>query len=219
MNDFDRSVVVGISGPTCSGKSTLAEAMNEYAPDNVLVISQDDYYRDFSGMSRSEIARLNFDRPDAVDMPLLARQVRGLRMGFPVRKPSYCRQRHGRTSWQLVRPRPIVVVEGIFVLTWPDIVLELDLKVYLDADHDTIWKRRLRRDAACGQTHSEVSGRFDEMTWPGHLRHVEPSKELADLVVNNPFDTEAFATDLYGQACDIQQKLIPYAVMAAEKDV
>ena len=218
MNDCERSVVLGIAGPTCSGKSALSDAIQQHEPQDVLVLHQDDYYRDYSGMSCSEIARVNFDRPDAIDMPLLARHVRGLRMGFTVKKPVYCRRTHRRIASESVVPHPIVVVEGLFVLGWPDIALELDMKVYLDADRDTIWKRRLRRDAAYGRTRGEMSGRFDEMAWPGHLRYVEPSKQLADFVVENPFDCEDVAAELCVQARERHEKLIPYSVMAVDQD-
>jgi uridine kinase len=215
MNDCERTVVVGIAGPTCSGKSTLADALARHAPDEVLVLRQDDYYRDLSGVSAAEIARINFDRPDAIDMPLLARHVRGLRMGFPARKPEYCRQNHRRAGVRTIAPRQIVVVEGLFVLGWPDIALELDLKVYLEADRDTIWKRRLRRDAAYGRTCNEVTLRFDDMTWPGHLKHVEPTRELADVVVQHPFDSDEIAVGLYARAWRLLEQLVPYSVLAA----
>lgn len=215
MNDLERTVVIGIAGPTCSGKSTLADALRRHAPQEVLVVRQDDYYRDLSGLTAAEIRRVNFDRPDAVDMPLLARHVRGLRMGFPAKKPEYCRRRHARAGETTISPRAIVVVEGVFVLGWPDIALELDLKVYLDADRETIWKRRLRRDAAYGRSRVEITGRFDDMTWPGHLKHVEPTREIADLVVENPFECDDVAADLYARATCLLEQLIPYSVLAA----
>ena len=201
MATSEQTVVVGIVGPTCSGKSALAETMWFEAREQVIVLSQDDYYLDRTGLSNAEIAQIDFDHPDALDLPLLAQHVRQLRAGTSVHKPAYCRRSHRRLTGQVVSPHPIIVVEGLFLFGWPDLASELDLKVFLDQSKDTIVKRRLQRDTFdYGRNPVEVAAWFHEKIWPGYQRHIEPTKDLADVVISGKFAVLTVARRLLAQA-------------------
>jgi uridine kinase len=192
---------VGIVGPTCSGKSALAEAMWLEAREQVIVLPHDDYYLDRTGLSSAVLAEIDFDHPDALDLALLTQHVRQLRAGAPIQKPVYSRHSHRRLTGQMVTPRPIIVVEGLFLFGWPELAREFDLKVFIDQGKETIVKRRLQRDAFdYGRNPVEVAANFHERIWPGYLRHIEPMKDLADLVIADKFDLLAAARKVLVQA-------------------
>ena len=200
MARCEPSVVVGILGPTCSGKSALAEAMRYEAREQVMVMSQHAYYLDRTGLSNAEIAQIDFDHPDALDLASLAQHLRQLRVGTAVKKPVYCRHSHRRLPGHVVSPRPIIVVEGLFLFGWPELASELDLKVFLDQTKETIVKRRLLRDTFDhGRNPVEVAACFHEKIWPGYQRHVEPTKDLADTVIAGKFDVVTVARRLLAQ--------------------
>lgn len=201
MTSSEQSVVVGIVGPTCSGKSALAETLWLEAREQVIVLPHDDYYLDRTGLSSAVLAEIDFDHPNAVDLAMLTRHVRQLRAGLPVRKPVYSRHSHRRLTGQTVTPRPIIVVEGLFLFGWPELAREFDLKVFIDQTQETIVKRRLRRDTFdYGRNPVEVAANFHERIWPGYLRHIEPTKDLADMVISGKFDVLAAARKVLVQA-------------------
>ena len=201
MSSSEQTVVVGIVGPTCSGKSAVAEALWLEAREQVIVLPHDDYYLDRTGLSNSALAEIDFDHPSALDLALLTQHVRQLRAGSPVQKPVYSRHSHRRLTGQIVTPRPIIVVEGLFLFGWPELVREFDLKVFIDQSKETIVKRRLQRDTFdYGRNPVEVAANFHERIWPGYLRHIEPTRDLADIVIAGKFDVLAAARKVLVQA-------------------
>lgn len=201
MTSSEQAVVVGIVGPTCSGKSAVAEALWLEAREQVIVVAHDDYYHDRTGMSSAVLAEIDFDHPDAVDLALLTQHVRQLRAGSPVQKPVYSRHSHRRLTGQMVTPRPIIVVEGLFLFGWPELAREFDLTVFIDQSKDTVVKRRLQRDTFdYGRNPVEVAANFHEKIWPGYLRYIEPTKDIADIIIAGKFDVVTAARKVLVQA-------------------
>ena len=67
----NNTIIIGISGPSASGKSLLANTIvKEIGSNEVTVISEDSYYKDLAGMSIEERAKVNFDHPNALDVVL-----------------------------------------------------------------------------------------------------------------------------------------------------
>jgi uridine kinase len=186
-------IVVGISGGTGSGKSTLARRIvRSLGEDRCALLTQDNYYRSLTEMSHEARARVNFDHPDAIDSSLLVRHVRALKRGEPIEMPSYDFARHTqRGSGTQVEPRPVVVVEGILVLVWPELVGEFDVKVYVDTPMDIRLARRVRRDIADrGRDMDGVLDQYLKTVRPMHEAYVAPSREAADLVVPGEGDNQ-----------------------------
>ena len=93
----NNTIIIGISGPSASGKSLLANTIvNEMGSDEVAVISEDSYYRDLDGMSLEERAKINFDHPNALDHELLAEHLNTLQNGQSVNVPIYDHTKHTR---------------------------------------------------------------------------------------------------------------------------
>lgn len=188
-------LIIGIAGGTGSGKTTVVQQIVEELPPNeVCVISQDSYYKDTSDMTYDERVRINFDHPKAIDFKLLVHHLKELRNGNTINQPVYSFVDHNRTSETIViKPKKVIIVEGILILTQPEIREMFDLKIFVHADSDERLIRRLKRDMAeRGRDLNEVLIRYQTNLKPMHDEFIEPSKEFADIIIpNNRYNTVA----------------------------
>ncbi len=179
-------LVIGIAGGTGSGKTTVVKRILEKLPmQRVAYLSQDSYYFDQSHLPVEERRKLNFDHPNAIEWDLLSAHINSLRNHKTIQQPKYSFITCTRgTETVLVEPMPIVLVEGILVLTNTELRNCLDLKVFVDADADDRLIRVITRDVAeRGRTANEVMARYKTTVKPMHLEFIEPSKRYADIIV------------------------------------
>lgn len=179
-------VVVGVAGGSGSGKTTVVRRIVEsLGSDQVTVLEHDRYYRYRSDLRLEERAALNYDHPDSLETDLLVRHLEQLRAGHSVEVPLYDFARYARLSaTDLVHPRRAIIVEGILIFTDAALRGLLDIKVFVDADDDIRFIRRLRRDVAeRGRTMESVIEQYLGTVKPMHLEFVEPSKRYADIIV------------------------------------
>ncbi|HZJ88010.1 MAG TPA: uridine kinase [Sphaerochaeta sp.] len=176
--------IIGITGGSGSGKSTIVRKISEVCSDFVF-IPQDNYYKSAEFISNENITAFNFDHPDAFDMELLREHLLTLKAFQPIEMPLYDFVLHRRRDETVrVDPRPLIIVEGLMVLHDPKIRELLDLKLYVDTPADVRFIRRLRRDIAeRGRTVESVCNQYMEVVRPGHMNFIEPTKEYADLIV------------------------------------
>jgi uridine kinase len=179
-------LVLGISGGTGSGKTTIAEEITRcLGPENSVILHQDSYYLDRSLLPCDAHDRINFDHPSAFDWPLLKEHIAALRAARTIQKPIYSFHTHSRLEETTkVEPRPVLIVEGIMVLEDPDLRGMMDMKVYVDADADVRFIRRLDRDIReRGRSIESVVDQYMTTVRPMHLQFVEPSKRYADIII------------------------------------
>ncbi|MEW6359620.1 MAG: uridine kinase [Planctomycetota bacterium] len=186
---------IGITGGSGSGKTVLADKLVErFGPDRAVIVAQDSYYRDHSHLPIEKRQEGNFDEPKAVEISLLVEHLDRLRAGQPVQKPRYDFATHTRVGSEIVAPRDIVIVDGLFVLSDDDLRSRMDLKVFVAAPESERVRRRVRRDMQeRGRTEAEIVERLNGTVLPMHAIHVEPCKVLADLVVDGCGDADAEA--------------------------
>lgn len=183
---MNHGFVIGIAGGTGSGKSTVAEMIcDEVGRENVVMVVQDNYYKDLSHISFEERARVNFDHPDSIDFQLMAFQINELRHGRGVDMPLYDFKTHTRRVETIrVEPEDTIIVEGILVLEMDEVREEMDLKIYVDTDSDLRFIRRLRRDInERGRSLDSVIDQYLTTVRPMHLEFVEKSRRKADIIV------------------------------------
>lgn len=188
-----RCLVVGIAGGTGSGKSTLARRLTRrIGEDRCALVSQDNYYKDLVHLSVAARARVNFDHPDSVDAPLLVEHVRALKAGRSVVSPRYDFARHARAPGGIDVPaRQVILVEGILVLSWAELVDEMDIKIFVETPDDIRLLRRMRRDISDrGRDLDGVLGQYQETVRPMHDLFVRPSRLRADLIVPGEGDNQ-----------------------------
>jgi len=154
-------------------------------PDQVVVLEHDRYYRDRNDLRLEERAALNYDHPDALETDLLVRHVRDLKAGRPVDAPEYDFTRHARRSdTHRYEPRRAIIVEGILIYSDAALRELMDVKLFVDADADTRFIRRLQRDVAeRGRQMDSVIEQYLGTVKPMHFEFVEPTKRYADLII------------------------------------
>jgi uridine kinase len=181
-----RGILIGIAGGTGAGKTLVAQSIAEdLGHDKVLLIEQDSYYKDLQNIPLGERENRNFDHPDAFDRDLLRRQLETLLAGGDVEMPVYDMRTHTRLPEALtVHARPILILEGLLILDDPALRQLMDIKIYVDADPDVRFIRRLKRDLTeRGRTLDSIIRQYESSVRPMHLQFVEPSKRYADLVI------------------------------------
>ena len=188
-------LIIGITGGTGSGKTTVVNTiLKELPQDEVVVISQDSYYKDTTHLSYEERVKINFDHPRSIDFDLLVNHLNELRKGNTIQQPVYSFVQHNRTGDSvLTKPRKVIIVEGILILTNPEIRDLFDIKIFVHADSDERLIRRLKRDISeRGRDIDEVLDRYQNTLKPMHQQFIEPMKEYADIIIpNNKYNTVA----------------------------
>lgn len=181
-----KPLIIGIAGGTGSGKSTVARKVAEALPDaSVAFLEMDAYYRDFRHLTLHQLHHVNWDHPDAFDVELLTMHLEALNRGEAVDMPVYEFATHSRSSrTRRIEPADVVVIDGILLLSDPNVRAQCDVKVFVDADPDIRLIRRIRRDTAVrGRTLESVLDQYLTTVQPMHLQFVEPSKRYADVIV------------------------------------
>ena len=181
-------LTIGIAGGTGSGKTTVVRnILTSLNSENVLVISQDNYYKDHNELSFHEREKMNFDHPRSIDFDLLTEHVQTLKSGQTIEQPTYSFITHSRTTETIItHPKEVVIVEGILILTHPELRELFDLKIFVHADSDERLIRWIQRDTQeRGRDLEEVLNRYRTTVKPMHEQFIEPSKIHADIIVPN----------------------------------
>ena len=183
--------VIGISGGTGSGKTFLTKKIIETSmTTNIVVIKQDAYYKDLSHMPYENRIKQNFDHPDAIDVDLFETQLQQLINGNTIKIPTYDFSNHIRSNKTKEIPySSIIIVEGIFVLYYRQLRKLYTIKVFIDTSEKVRFQRRMDRDIKeRGRTPESVKLQYDSTVSPMHEKYIEPSKDHADLIVQEEYD-------------------------------
>jgi len=188
-------LIIGIAGGTGCGKTTVVnQIINELPNEEVGVISQDSYYHDLSHLTLPERKKINFDHPNSIDFELLIKHLNELKAGKSVQQPVYSFLECNRTDQTIMtHPRKVMIVEGILILTNPEIRKMFDIKIFVHADSDERLIRRLKRDVnERGWNLDDTIHQYQSVLKPMHEEFIEPSKEYADIIIpNNKYNTVA----------------------------
>ncbi len=179
-------LIIGVAGGSGSGKTTVVRKIVEQLdPEKVVVLPQDSYYNDNAHLTLEERRKINFDHPDAIEFPLLIKHVKALRNNMSIDVPTYSFKESTRLPETThVEPHDVIIIEGILVLTVPELRDLMDIKIYVDADDDDRLSRRIKRDVIeRGRTLENVLKHYETTVKPMHLQFIEPSKRFADIIV------------------------------------
>ncbi|MGH9685369.1 MAG: uridine kinase [Candidatus Acidiferrales bacterium] len=181
-----RPLIIGICGGTGSGKTTITRRIIEALSEaNVVVLQQDNYYRDMPELPFEERVRQNYDHPASMDTPLLVEHLRRLRGGDAIERPTYDFANYRRIEETVrIAPRSAIIVEGILIFENRALRDLMDIKIFVDTDADLRFLRRLVRDISeRGRTMESVVEQYLTTVRPMHMEFVEPSKRYADVII------------------------------------
>ncbi|MFL3657811.1 MAG: uridine kinase [Opitutales bacterium] len=187
------SLIIGIAGGSGSGKSWFAQRLRDAFPTESTLIEQDWYYRDLSSLAPEKANAFNFDHPESIEFSLLLEQLKTLRNGNSVCAPGYRYVYHQRIeNAHPLDPASLIIVEGLFTLHHAELREVFDRKLFIDADPQVRFDRRLLRDTQHrGYTSSQITQSWHEQATPMFEQFVAPSANHADIVWN-PLRNKAF---------------------------
>lgn len=179
------TILIGIAGGTGSGKTTLAQKIQDAFPAHSVLICQDSYYKDLSHLTIQERAKTNFDHPNSLDFDLLREHLLDLMNGRSIEQPLYNFHTHSREKLtKHVEPAQLILVEGILLFAALELRDLFDLKIFIDTDDDIRLLRRIERDMKeRSRDFDSVKQQYLTTVKPMHDAFVEPSKQYADIIV------------------------------------
>lgn len=192
--DVMNTIVIGIAGGTGSGKSTFTNRLKAEFKDDVAVIYHDNYYHRQDELPFEKRKKVNYDHPEAFETDLLLTQLQLLKGGNAVECPVYDYSQHNRSQDTMtIQPRKVILLEGILVLADEKLRKLLDIKIYVEADADERILRRVIRDVKeRGRDIEGVAEQYLTTVKPMHYLYVEPTRPLADIVINSGKNETAF---------------------------
>ena len=181
----EKTFLLNLMSSPGSGKTTITRRLLQKFSSNVSVIYHDNYYKAHNDLNYEQRSLLNYDCPDAFDTELMLRDLKRLRAGEAIRCPVYDYTIHNRSDKTvLVKPSPVVIVEGILILQDPRLCELLDIKIFVDTDADVRILRRIVRDVRDrGRSLESVVDQYLTTVKPMHEMYVEPSKRNADIII------------------------------------
>ncbi len=180
--------VVGVAGGSASGKtSILNDLISHFEPNQVALISQDNYYYERERQFQDENGEINFDLPTAIDRESLKQDVHDLIEGRVVVKKEYTFNNPSADPKMVaIQPAPILIIEGLFVFHYTELAAKMNLKVYVDALENVKLKRRIIRDLTeRGYPESDVRYRWKHHVMPSYHNYLKPHKKHCDIIINN----------------------------------
>ncbi|MFV0635345.1 uridine kinase [Mitsuokella sp.] len=192
--DTNKTTIIGIAGGTGSGKSTFTNRLKAYFGDEVTVIYHDDYYKPHDDIPFEQRQYINYDHPDSLDTDLLVGHLEKLRAGESIDCPVYDFTRHTRSAkTKRIEPSRVIIVEGILIFQDERLRNLFDIKIFVEADADERILRRVLRDMnERGRDLENIINQYLTTVKPMHYLYVEPTKNLADIVINSGLNDVAF---------------------------
>lgn len=179
--------VIGVSGGTASGKTTVCDMIIQQLHDHrVVLVNQDSFYRGLTAEELQRVHEYNFDHPDAFDTEQFIECIEKLRSGQSVQVPIYDFKTHRRRTdtFRQVNASDVIILEGILLFHDPHVRSFMDMKIFVDADADVRLARRIRRDTVeRGRDMNSILEQYAKFVKPAFDDFVLPSKKYADVII------------------------------------
>lgn len=187
-DNMDKPVIIAVAGGSASGKTTVVEKIvSNFDPVDVTVIKHDDYYKDQTELPMEERLKVNYDHPFSLDNDLMFKHILRLLKDQNVEKPTYDFEKHNRSNkTEIIKPTKIIILEGILIMEDERIRDLCDIKLFVEADDDLRFIRRLTRDIAeRGRSMESVIKQYLSTVKPMHYAFIKPTKRYADVIIPN----------------------------------
>jgi uridine kinase len=189
-----KTTIIGIAGGSGSGKSTFTNRLKNFFGENITVIYHDNYYRANDALSMEERRKINYDHPQALETDLLIEHLEKLKAGESIKCPVYDFTQHNRSDKTItIHPSRVIVVEGILIFQEERLRDAFDIKIFVEADADERILRRVVRDMdERGRELQDIIEHYLATVKPMHYLYVEPTRNVADIVLNSGLNDVAF---------------------------
>ena len=189
-----KTTIIGIAGGSGSGKSTFTNRLKNFFGENITVIYHDNYYRANDKLSMEERRKINYDHPQALETDLLVKHLEKLKAGKSIKCPVYDFTQHNRSDKTItIHPSRVIVVEGILIFQDDRLRNAFDIKIFVEADADERILRRVVRDMdERGRELQDIIEHYLATVKPMHYLYVEPTRNVADIVLNSGLNDVAF---------------------------
>ena len=189
-----KAFVIGVAGGSGSGKSTFAKRLKACFPEDIAVVSCDNYYLRRDEMPFEERKLQNYDSPEAFEFDLMIRQITDLKNGKDILCPVYDFALHNRSDQVTeIKARPVVRIDGILILSEPRLREIMDMRIYVETDADERILRRVKRDMSeRGRDLDGIIAQYLATVKPMHNTYVEPTKAHADIIINGGLNDAAY---------------------------
>ncbi|MBK0378698.1 uridine kinase family protein [Mucilaginibacter segetis] len=205
---MNKPYVIGVAGGSGSGKTFFLKCFLEhFTPDEVCLVSQDDYYIPVAhNMTKEENKLYNFDLPTTIDADLFERDISKLMNWETVYQKEYTFNNPDIVPRILeIKPAPIIIVEGLFILHFKKIANDLDMTIFIEADENIALQRRLKRDLAeRGYSNEDVNYKWHNHVVPAYKEYLLPFREQCTKIIAN---NSHIADDIIKVTNEISQEL------------
>jgi len=187
MNNYN---IIGISGGTASGKTTIVSKLfNHYGKNKSVIIAQDSYYKDQNVLNYEQRTKINYDHPDAIDIELLYDNLFSLRSGKVINKPNYDYKTHTRdVNFESIYPKNLIFVEGTLVFHFKQLADLMLLKIFIHCSERIRFNRRIERDIKeRGRSSASIKKQYVDTVYPMHQKFVKPSQTIADIDISGEY--------------------------------
>lgn len=185
-------LVIGITGGSCSGKTSVVESLCNYFGNKVTIMKQDSYYLGLP--QNTDSAKYNFDDPQAIEWNLFKENLNKLKNNKEIDEPIYSFKEHKRLDDIIkIIPNDIILVEGILIFHNDELRDLFDLRIYIDAESDIRYRRRMNRDMIeRGRTLDSINIQWDNFVKPNHNSYIENIKKFCHIILNNDIQQNNF---------------------------
>ena len=180
--------LVGVTGGSASGKTSfLREIGLLFKPEEVCILSQDNYYKKASEQPKDENGNINYDLPACIDLDTFHDDMLLLKQGKEVKRREYRFQHENQLGdWLVFKPAPIVIIEGLFIFYRTDIAEHFNLKIFVEAEEHLQLQRRLKRDTQERNIPEDyVHYQWQNHVMPAYKQYLAPYRAQADIIINN----------------------------------
>lgn len=198
----NKPYVIGIAGSSGSGKTFFLNSfLKHFKPNEVTLISQDDYYIPANTKTQEENRLYNFDIPTSIDRDAFYKDIKALFNGETIHKEEYTFNNPALTPKILeIKPAPILIIEGLFIFYYTEINNLINHKIFLSADQDIALRRRLHRDLVeRGYFEDDVMYKWINHVLPSYNEYLLPYQDTCDQVIFNNTDEPEPIWDITNQ--------------------